>query len=90
MFGKGYIVDYCISLFQKEEEQKQVQDFQIKTMSFIAQGVQFISHNTAFIPAYFKEEAQALIPFADYLEDKPKDERTATEIVDDVFKNCGF
>ena len=90
MFGKGYIVDYCISLFQKEEEEKQYKEFYVKSISYIAQGVQFISHNTACIPAYFDVEAQALIEFGEYLEGKPKDERTTDEKIDDIMNLCGL
>lgn len=89
MFGKGYIVDFCISLFQKEENERLEKEYYIKTLSYMAQGIEFISHNTAYIPAQFKCEAKVLLPFVEFLKEK-QEERTATEIVDDVLGKCGL
>lgn len=83
------MVEYCISLFKKEEEDRQFKDFGIKTLSYLSQGLQFISHNTAYIPAYFSEESQVLIPFKEFL-DLKEDERTAEEMRDAIIDICGL
>lgn len=82
MFGKGYIVDCCISLFQKEQEEKAL-------INYITTGIRFISENVAVVGKYYGADGRYLaMPYDDLF--KPADNRTAEEIRDDVIEMCGL
>lgn len=78
MFGKGYMVDYCIALYYKEQREK----IKIKSLAYIAQGVQCVVNGLA--------SEEVLTPFADFINETPEETRTAEEIVDDVLTKCGL
>lgn len=92
----GYVINHCIACFQKEEIEKAKVEAEIrkgKALGYIAQGVEFLTANTAYIPyqADFKNgEGKQIMPFVEFMEDKPKDTRTAEEMVDDVMSKCGL
>jgi hypothetical protein len=73
MFGWGYARDTCISLFQKEQEEK-------ATRIYYAECLRIMLENTARISAgpYIKIKLQ------DILETKPVDNRTSTEIIEGI------
>lgn len=87
----GYVINHCISHFQKEQEEKAYKDYFVKGIGYIAQGVEFMSGNVAAVGAYYHGSGQYLAKsFNDVIEDKPEDNRTAEEIVDDVLEKCGL
>lgn len=72
------MVDYCIALYYKEQREK----IKIKSLAYIAQGIQCVVNGLA--------QEEVMTPFADFVDEKPKDTRTAEEIVDDVLEKCGL
>ena len=79
MFGWGYVKDFCISLFQKEQEEKAVK-------IYYAECFRIITENTAkmgdgsFMQAKLKE----------ILDPKPVDKRTGEQIAADIIKKAGL
>ena len=79
MFGWGYVKDLCISLFQKEREEKAVK-------IYYAECLRIMTENTAKMGggSYIK------IKLKDILEPKKVDSRTGEEIVTDFIKSSGI
>ena len=75
MFGWGYVKDICISLFQKEQEEKAVK-------IYYAECLRAISENTA----KFGGGSYIQAKLKDILDPKPTDNRTADEIIDGIRK----
>ena len=75
MFGWGYAKETCISLFQKEQEEKAVK-------IYYAECLRAISENTAKFGggSYIQAKLQ------DILDPKPVDNRTADEVIDSIRK----
>ena len=71
--------DFCISLFQKEQEYKAVK-------IYYAECLRIISENTAKICGgpYMK------VKFADIINPNPVDNRTGEEIAADIIKRAGI
>ena len=78
MFGRGYMVENCIALFKKEQERT----VSVKSLVYIANGIEKLTNGLA--------EREILPSFAEYMEDKPEDTRTAKEVVNDVLTKCGL
>ena len=83
MFGWGYAKETCISLFQKEQEEKAVTIYK-------AECLRIMSENTAkmvMIASGGKCEASYLsIKLQDILDPKPVDNRTAEDVIDGIRK----
>lgn len=79
MFGWGYVKDFCISLFQKEQEDKAVK-------FYYAECLRIITENTAKMVdgSYMK------VKFTDIINPKPVDKRTGEEIAADIIKRAGI
>ena len=75
MFGWGYAKDLCISLFQKEQEEKAVK-------IYYAECLRAISENTAKFGGGFYIQAK----LQDILNPKLTDNRTADEIIEGIRK----
>lgn len=94
MFGRDYITNTCIALFIndcKRDNYTEQKDFEIKIMSYIALGIEFISHNTAHIPAQMGGDPKSLASFMDYIrDDNGRVDMSVDDIVDDVLDGCGF
>lgn len=75
MFGKGYVKDICITLFQKEQEEK-------ATKIYFAECLRIMTENTAKIcgGSYIQAKLQ------DILDPKPVDKRTAEDIIKGIRK----
>ena len=75
MFGWGYAKETCISLFQKEQEEKAVK-------IYYAECLRSMTENTAKIGggSYIQVKLQ------DILDPKPADDRTAEDISDSIRK----
>ena len=73
MFGKGYVKDACISLFQKEQEEKAVK-------IYYAECLRIMTENTAKIGGGSYIEAK----LQDILDPKPADNRTADDIIEGI------
>ena len=73
MFGMGYVKDFCISLFQKEQEEK-------AERYYIAECLRILTENTAraFGGSYMT------IKMHDMMNPKPVDERTADDVIGDI------
>ncbi len=73
MFGWGYVKDFCISLFQKEQEEKAAK-------IYCAECLRIMTENTAKIGggSYIK------VKLKDILDPKPVDNRTADDIIDGI------
>ena len=73
MFGWGYAKDLCISLFQKEQEEKAVN-------IYYAECLRIMTENTAKMVggSYIQVKLQ------DILDQKPVDNRTADDIIDGI------
>lgn len=78
MFGWGYAIDHCISLFQKEQEDRAYRNY-------ITECLRHISENTAKTAASMIGEGADVkyisMSFEDVIHPKPKDERTPEEII---------
>lgn len=72
------MVDNCIALFTKEQQET----ISMKSLVYIANGIEKITNGLA--------EQEIMPHFADYIEEKPEDTRTAEEVATDVLKKCGF
>ena len=79
MFGWGYVKDFCISLFQKEQVDK-------AEKIYFAECLRIITENTAKMVggSYMKAK------FADIINPKPVDNRTGEEIAADIIKRAGI
>ena len=75
MFGKGYVKDFCITLFQKEQEEK-------ATKIYYAECLRIMTENTAKMGggSYIQAKLQ------DILDPKPVDNRTADDIIEGIRK----
>lgn len=73
MFGKGYVKDFCISLFKQEQEEK-------ATKIYCAECLRIISENTAKASG----GSYIQVKLSDILDPKPVDNRTANEIIDGI------
>ena len=79
MFGWGYVKDFCISLFQKEQEDKAVK-------IYYAECLRIISENTAKM----SDGSYITAKFADIINPKPVDKRTGEEIAADIIRRAGI
>ena len=73
MFGWGYAKDLCISLFQKEQQEKAV-------LIYFAESLRIMTENTAKIGCGSYIEAK----LQDILDPKPVDNRTADDIIEGI------
>jgi hypothetical protein len=73
MFGWGYVRETCISLFQKEQEEKAVK-------IYYAECLRIMTENTAKMGggSYIQAKLQ------DILNPKPEDNRTADDIIEGI------
>ena len=79
MFGWGYVKDFCISLFQKEQEDKAVK-------IYYAECLRIISENMAKMGG----GSYITVKLADIIAPKPVDSRTGEEIAADIIKHAGI
>ena len=79
MFGWGYAKETCISLFQKEQEDKAVK-------IYYAECLRIITENTAKMGGGSYITAK----LADIINPKPVDNRTGEEIAADIIKRSGI
>lgn len=79
MFGWGYVKDFCISLFQKEQEDKAVK-------IYYAECLRIISENMAKMGG----GSYITVKLADIIDPKPVDNRTSEEIAADIIKQAGI
>ena len=82
MFGWVYVIETCISLFQKEKENRAYQ-------IYVTECLRIITENTAKTAALMvgngdEEIRYITASFEDMLNPKPRDERTAEEIISDI------
>lgn len=78
------MVDYCITSFKKEQEQRVL-------INYITTGIQFIGENIAHIGLQFGGEGKYLPKtYEEIMNPEDADERDAEEIVDDVLDKCGL
>lgn len=73
MFGWGYVKDFCISLFQKEQEERAIK-------IYYGECLRTISENTA----KFGGGSYIEIKLHDLLNPKPEDNRTKEEIIEGI------
>lgn len=73
MFGWGYAKETCISLFQKEQEEKAVK-------IYYAECLRIMTENTAKMGGGSYIEAK----LQDILDPKPVDNRTANDIIEGI------
>ena len=71
--------DFCISLFQKEQEDKAVK-------IYYAECLRIISENTAKMGG----GSYITVKLADIINQKPVDSRTGEEIAADIIKQAGI
>ena len=71
--------DFCISLFQKEQEDKAVK-------IYYAECLRIISENTAKMGG----GSYITVKLADIIDPKPVDNRTGEEIAADIIKQAGI
>lgn len=73
MFGWGYVKDFCISLFQKEQEEK-------AERYYIAECLRIMTENTAraFGGNYIE------LKLYDMMNPKPVEKRSADDVINDI------
>ena len=79
MFGWGYVKDFCISLFQKEQEDKAVR-------IYYAECLRIIAENTAKMGG----GSYITVKLDDILNPKQVENRTGEEIAADIIKRAGI
>ena len=79
LMGKGYVVDYCISLLRKKQEQRRFQ-------SYIADVLMVMNNNIQ----HGFGGAKITQRYADYFNRKKEDTRTAKQIVKDTMRKAGL
>lgn len=79
LMGKGYVVDYCISLLRKKLELRQFH-------AYIADVLMTMNNNIHHSFGGVKITQR----YADYFSKKKEDNRTAKEIVQDTIKKAGL
>ena len=79
IFGWGYVEDFCISLFQNEQEEK-------AEKIYFAECLRIITENTAKMVGGSYITAK----LADILNPKPVDNRTGEEIAADIIRRAGI
>ena len=79
MFGWGYVKDFCISLFQKEQEDKAVK-------IYYAECLRIITENTAKIGG----GSYITVKLDDILNPKQVENRAGEEIAADIIKRAGI
>lgn len=79
MFGWGYVKDFCISLFRKEQEDKAVK-------IYYAECLRIITENTAKMGSGSYITAK----LSDIINPNPVDNRTGEEIAADIIKRAGI
>ena len=79
IFGWGYVKDFCISLFQKEQEDKAVK-------IYYAECLRIITENTAKMGGGSYITAK----LSDIINPKPVEKRTGEEIAADIIKRAGI
>jgi hypothetical protein len=81
MLGWGYVKDFCISLFQSEQEEKAVRIYYGECLRLLTEN----SAKTVMIQSGGKVEAPYVtISLQDILDPKPKEERTAEQIIEGI------
>lgn len=75
MFGWGYAKETCISLFQKEQEEKAVKIYYAECLRIITENIAKISHGS-----YIQVKLQ------DILDPKPINKRTADDVIEGIRK----
>ena len=74
MFGWGYAKETCISLFQKEQEEKAVKIYYAECLRIMAENIAKMSGGGSYIA----------VKLQDLLEPKPVDNRTADDIIEGI------
>ena len=73
MFGWGYAKDLCISLFQKEQEEKAVKIYYAECLRIMTENIAKMGGGS-----YIEAKLQ------DILDPKPVDNRTADDIIEGI------
>lgn len=79
LMGKGYVVDYCISLLRKKQEQRRFQVYITDVLMVLNNNIQHCFGGAKITQRY-----------ADYFVKKKEDTRTAKQIVQDTIKKAGL
>ena len=79
LMGKGYVVDYCISLFRKKQERRRYE-------AYITDMLMTMNNNLCHAFGGSKITKR----YADYFINKKEDNRTAAEIVKDTIRKAGL
>lgn len=79
LMGKGYVVDYCISLLRKKMEQRRFQSYIADTLMVLNNNIYHCFGGVNITQRY-----------ADYFEKKKEDKRTALQIVRDTMRKAGL
>ena len=79
LMGKGYVVDYCISLLRKKHEQRRFQIYLTDVLMVM---------NSNIVRAFGGSKINQR--YADYFVKKKEDTRSAKEIVKDTIKRAGL
>lgn len=78
------MVEHCIALFKKEQEEKIL-------INYVTTGIQFITENVAVIGKNFGGSGKYLaVAFEEIINPPQQDCRTPEEIVEDVLDKCKF
>lgn len=80
MFGWGYVIEYCISLFKKEQEEKLYKNY-------VAECARIVTENTAKILSAIThaDDCKYIGPsFEEMMKPKPIDKRTAEEVIEAI------
>jgi hypothetical protein len=73
MFGWGYVINSCISLFKNQQEEKAYKNY-------VTECLRIITENTA----KFGGGSYMQIKFSELIDQKPQDDRTADEIIQGI------
>lgn len=80
MFGWGYVIEYCISLFKKEQEEKLYKNY-------VAECLRITTENTAKLLSAMthSEDCKYIsISLDDILNPKPVETRTSEEVIESI------
>lgn len=81
MFGWGYVIEYCISLFKKEQEEKIYKNY-------VAECARIVTENTAKIASLLSRGETEIhymsMSFHDIIDPKPVEKRTSEEVIESI------
>ena len=86
LFGSGYVIDHCIAVFSKEQEEAKKQEEEKRYRYYLTDCLKLITENTA----KYAGGSYLTISFRDIMDPKPVIEKSGDEIAAEVIMRAGL